>query len=104
MHQDDYKIQEDMQDPLVYLASSDPDTIYFDQAMKEPDRKEFLNAAIREVNSHCELKHCKLLPCVDVPKGKPILDSVWAMKRKRDIVTREVYKWKAMLNVHREQQ
>ena len=37
MHQDDYKIQDDMQDPLAYLASSDPDTMYFDQAMKEHD-------------------------------------------------------------------
>jgi hypothetical protein len=33
-----------------------------------------------------------------------ILDSVWAMKRKRDLVTREVYKHKARLNVHGGQQ
>ena len=52
MHQDDYKIKDDMQYPLAYLARSDPDTMYFDQAMKEPERKEFLNTAIREVNSH----------------------------------------------------
>ena len=53
MHQEDYKIQENMQDPLSYLDSSDPDIMYFNQAMKQPDHKEFLNTAIREVNSHC---------------------------------------------------
>ena len=57
MHQDDYKIQDDMQDTLAYLASSDMDTIYFDQEMKQPDRKEFLSTAIREINIHCKLKH-----------------------------------------------
>ena len=52
MHQDDYKIQDDMQDPLAYRAASDPDIMYFDQAMKILDHKEFLNTSIREVNSH----------------------------------------------------
>ena len=33
-----------------------------------------------------------------------MLDSIWAMKRKRDIRTREVYKHKARLNIHGGQQ
>ena len=56
MHQDDYKMQGAMQHPLSYLSISEPDTMHFDHAMKEPDCQEFLNAAIRKVNSHCELK------------------------------------------------
>ena len=32
MHKDDYKIHDEMEDPLAYLASSDLDTMYFDQA------------------------------------------------------------------------
>ena len=36
-----------MQDPLNYLASYDTAMMYLDQAMKQPDRKEFLNAATR---------------------------------------------------------
>ena len=39
-----------------------------------------------------------------MPKGTKILDSIWSMKRKRDIKTREVYKYKARLNVHGGQQ
>ena len=34
MHQDKYKIQDVMQDSLAYMANSDLDTMYFDQAMK----------------------------------------------------------------------
>ena len=36
----------------------------------------------------------------DVPAGTKILDSVWAMRCKRDIKTQEVYKHKARLNMH----
>jgi hypothetical protein len=36
----------------------------------------------------------------DVPDGHDILPTVRAMKRKRRILSREVYKWKARLNVH----
>jgi hypothetical protein len=61
-----HSLQDDMSDPIAFLArTSDPDTMYFHQAIWQP------------------------------PKGMKILDSVWAMKRKRDFVTREVYKHKA---------
>ena len=39
-----------------------------------------------------------------IPKGTKILDAVWAMKRKRDILTNAITKWKARLNVHGGQQ
>jgi hypothetical protein len=38
MHEDDYKMQDDMMDPIAFLAhTSDPDTMYYHQAMKQPD-------------------------------------------------------------------
>ena len=73
MHQEDYRTQENMQYPLASLARSDLDTMYFDQAMKEPNCKEFLNAAMREVNSHSELKHWDILQHKEVPKRQPLL-------------------------------
>ena len=76
MHEENYKIQDNIEDTLAYLASSEPYTMCFDQDTNKPDRKEFLNAAIREVNSHCERKHRKLLPRAEVTKGQPILESV----------------------------
>jgi len=35
----------------------------------------------------------------EVPAGETVLPAVWAMKRKRRIATREVYKWKSRLNI-----
>ena len=40
-----------------------------------------------------------IVPLAKVPKGKTILPAVWQMKRKRDIKTRAVKKWKARLNI-----
>jgi hypothetical protein len=105
LHEDDYKLQDEMSDPIAFLArTSDPDTMYFHQAIRQPDREEFIKAIIKEINDHIKHKHWVLVPREQVPKGMKILDSVWAMKRKRDLVTREVYKHKARLNVHGGQQ
>ena len=46
-----------------------------------------------------ENKNFSIFPRSSVPEGAPVLPSVWAMRRKRRIDTREVYKWKARLNV-----
>ena len=37
--------------PLAYAASRDPDTMYVDQALRAPDKKEFLKAMQKEVRS-----------------------------------------------------
>ena len=37
---------------------------------------------------------------MQVPEGVKVLDSVWAKKLKRKIKTKEVYKWKARLNIY----
>ena len=97
MYQDNYKTQDNIQEPLAYLASSDPGMMYSDQATKQPDRKEFLNAEIREVNSHLQCKHWKLFPRKDFPKGQP-------RREKETLVKSQVYKWKARLNAHGGQQ
>ena len=104
MHEDDYFIQDKMEGPLAYQARSDTDTIYFDKSMKEPYCKYFLNISIKEVNSHFERNHWKLLLHSDVSKRQPILYTVWSMKRNIDIVTRQLHNWKAILNVHWGQQ
>eukprot|EP00957_Ditylum_brightwellii_P032239 2443087-Ditylum_brightwellii.AAC.1 len=37
MHEDDYCIQDLMQDPIAFKATSDPGTLYFHQAMSAHD-------------------------------------------------------------------
>jgi hypothetical protein len=104
LHEDDYCIQDDMRDPLAFMSSTDEDTMYYDQAMWAPDKQNFIEAIVKEVNDHITSKHWILIPMSQVPKGVKVLDSVWSMKRKRDIKTRQVYKHKARLNVHGGQQ
>jgi hypothetical protein len=100
-----YEIQDSMSDPIKFLtacsaSSADPDTMYLNQALKAPDRLQFIQAMKDEVQAHTDNDHWELVTRTSVPKGMKVLPSVWAMKRKRRILSREVYKWKARLNVH----
>ena len=98
---EEYRLQEAMQDPIAFAGkTSDPDTMYVDQALREPNRKEFIKAMVDEVNAHTEKGHWKIISRAKVPKGVKVLPAVWAMKRKRRILTCDVYKWKARLNIH----
>jgi hypothetical protein len=99
-HDDAYTIQTEMENPLAFAASTNPDVMYLDQAMNEPDREKFREAMVKEVQAHTENGHWKIVPKRSVPRGTKILPAVWAMRRKRKIATGEPYKWKARLNVH----
>ena len=74
--------------------------MYLHEAMRQPDKDQFLKAMIEEVESQRKNGHWKIIPCNKVPQGDIILPMVWSMKRKRRIATREVYKWKARLTLH----
>jgi hypothetical protein len=89
------------QDPLTVAMKSvmDPDTLYLWEARKEPDFLKFLEAMQKEVDDHTREGHWRLVRKKDVPKGATVLPAVWSMKRKRRIATREVYKWKACINI-----
>ena len=84
---------------LAYKATSDPDTMYHHKAMREPDKEEFKQAMIKEVKDQMENGNFSIIHIKDVPKGKTVLPAVWQMKRKRDIKTRKVKKYKARLNI-----
>ena len=108
--QEEIALQEAMADPIAFAndwceptalaASSDPDNLYMHEAMRQPDKKEFIKAMKKEVSAHEDNKHWELTKRSDIPSQHKVLPSVWAMKRKRRIATREVYKWKARLNIH----
>ena len=96
----EYVIQENLEDPFAFSASSDPDTMYLHEARRQPDWPQFQLAMKEEVQAHESRKHWKLIKRAALPVGVSVLPSVWSMKRKRRIATREIYKWKARLNVH----
>jgi len=84
---------------LAQAASADPDTMYLHEALKEPDRAQFIKAMHSEMKGQVDNGNYSLITRSQVPEGASVLPAVWAMKRKRRIKTREVYKWKGRLNI-----
>jgi len=75
------------------------DTLYLHEAMKQPDREQWLKAMDTEIQQHEDNNDWIVVKRSDIPKDTRILPSVWAFRRKRRILTNEVYKWKARINV-----
>ena len=77
-------------------ASQDPDTMTIDEALKQPDREEFVKAMSKELEDHVRRKHWVVVPLSSVPRNKIPIPMVWPMKRKRNPIG-EIIKWKARL-------
>ena len=80
-------------------ASTDPNTMYMHEAMREPDKVKLLKAMEKEVEDQMKNGNYSIIIRNDVPKWSTILPAVWQMKQKCDIKTREVKKYKARLNI-----
>ena len=90
---------ENVDDIIAYAASKDPDTMYLHEAMRQPDRPQFIEAMQKEVAGQMANGNFALVHVDDVPSDASVLPAVWAMRRKRRIETGEIYKWKARLNI-----
>ena len=53
----DYEIQEELQDPLAFVATLNPDTMYYHEALRAPDCTQFLEAMKKEVSDHEARNH-----------------------------------------------
>ena len=100
MQEEQYKLQKQLDSPIVFAVSADPDTMYFHEAMRELDKDKFIEAMQKEIQDHKMNRHWEIMSKTEVSPDTKILDMVWAMKSKRHIGTWQVYKWKACLNVH----
>ena len=97
---DEYNLMLMEDNPLLaFKATSDPDTMYHHEAMREPDKEHFKQAMVKEVKDQMDNGNFSIVHVSQVPKDKTILPAVWQMKRKRDIKTRKVKKYKARLNI-----
>ena len=103
-YEEDYNIQELLADSIAFSAEVEKDTMYYHQAMKCPDKSQFKRAMTKEFNDHTNRKHWEITSIEDIPEGEKVIDSVWAMRRKRCILTNKIYKWKSRLNLHGGQQ
>ena len=64
------------------IVSGENDTFHFHDAMEQPDREQFIEAMIKELNDHLVNNHWKLVKCSDIGKAK-MVKAIWSFKRKR---------------------
>ena len=78
-----YAIQKSMENPMAFAATTNPDILYWDQAMRAPDRDKFIEAVHHELDGHEKMGNYEPVPLNEVPAGTKLLDMVWSMRRKR---------------------
>jgi hypothetical protein len=61
---------------LAYKASTNPDTMYHHQAMKQPDREKFQEAMKKECEAHYKEGNYRLVKRSELSEGATLLSSV----------------------------
>ena len=69
----DSETEGDVNPILAFKAHTDPDTMYRHEAMREPDRDEFIKAMNKEINDQMKNGNFSIVRRSQVPKGKLIL-------------------------------
>ncbi len=59
----------------MLAASKDPDTMYYHEAMREPDRERFKGAMKQEVEAHTQNEVWEFIKKSAAPKGHKIMHS-----------------------------
>ena len=88
---------------VAYPASiADADTMYLQEAMRQPDKDEFLKAMIKEIEDHTTRGHWRITTRKEMRERnydyKPIA-AIWSFKRKRNPFG-DIVKYKARLCCH----
>ena len=73
--------------------------MYFHEARRDPDWKQFRDSMQEEIDGQMARKNFRLRLKKDLPPDTQVLPGVWVLRRKRKLLTAEVYKWKARLNL-----
>ena len=60
-HDAHIELQERMRNPIAFHAKMMGDIMYLNQALRQPDAKEFVKAVVKEINGHVENKHWELV-------------------------------------------
>ncbi len=76
------------------------DIMYLQQALKQPNAKEFVQAVIKEVDGHVDSNNRTLRKRSEIHEDVRIVLSVWALQRKWDLTMNKVKSHKARLNLH----
>ena len=73
--------------------------MYMHEALRQPDRQEFIKAMQKEVQDQVLNGNFCIVPQSSMPKGEKDLPMVWQMNRKWDRKNRKIKKYKAQLTV-----
>ena len=88
---------EEVGNPILAYKAVNPDILRLHEAMKAKDQKELKAAMEKEVNDQIDNGNFSIIPQSKVPTGFRVFPGVWTLVRKRDILTREIKKYKARL-------
>lgn len=79
----------DQRNPLImaYKATSDPNSMYYHEAMCKYNSDKFRKAMEKGTSDHFESGNFSIILMSKVPNGQIILPAVWKMRCKQDIKT-----------------
>jgi hypothetical protein len=78
-HDAHLELQERMQSPIAFHAEMMGDIMYFQQALRQPDAKKFVQAVVKQINGHVECDNWTLKKRNEVPEDVQIIPSVRSM-------------------------
>ena len=77
-----FAMQKALEDPIAFAATTNPDILYWDHAMKAHDRDKFLQAVSVKLDRHKRMGNYEPIPIAKVPQGTKLIDMVWSMRCK----------------------
>jgi len=78
-HDAHLELQEQMQNPIAFHAEMMGDIMYLQQALRQHNAKEFVQAVVKETNGHVDCDNWTLKKRSEVPGDVQIVPSVWLM-------------------------
>ena len=81
---------------MMSTAAIKPDVMPLHIALQQEDCDKFIQAMVKELKQHAELKHWKIVHKAQVPPNAKPIPMVWSFMRKKDPAG-AIIKWKARL-------
>ena len=97
MHEDDYIIQGNLLNTVIFLVQPNQDVMYYNHTTKASDVVQLSKSRIKKVTVYINNQNWRLFPRGQVTKHYDVIPSVQTMKKKRDINTGNQYKYNTRL-------
>ena len=68
--------------------------------MRQLDSNRFVDVLVKEVNAHVAQDNWVIVTMEEKPELEELIPAVWAMQRKRNLLSNEITKYKARFNFH----